>query len=153
MANIQSNFKKNCQHQHFEVIIIIWSRVDHDSWRKLKIHQKSKVTKLGFSYGEVNWTLTKHNSHMPHQIFLNQSWFWRKFNSLQLCLSKLKSKKMLHLRDMDQNITGHFKSQQKDTFCQSNLHQVRGFKCKNYQHRGCKGHFEVSKTSKITFIR
>ena len=46
---------------------------------------------------------------------------------LQLCLSKLKSK-MPHLRDMSQNFTGHFESQQKDIFCQSNLHQDEDFK-------------------------
>ena len=36
--------------------------------------------------------------------------------------------KILHLRNMSQNITSHFKSQQKDIFCQRNLHQVKDFK-------------------------
>ena len=40
-------------------------------------------------------------------------------NSILYNFSSLSSRpKMLHLRDMSQNITGHFKSQQKDTFCQ-----------------------------------
>ena len=30
---------------------------------------------------------------------------------------------MLHLKDMNRYIIGHFKSQQKDTFCQGNLQQ------------------------------
>ena len=41
---------------------------------------------------------------------------------------------MPHLRDMSQNFTGHFESQQKDIFCQSNLHQDKDFKWKNDQH-------------------
>ena len=86
VVNIQSNFKIFGQHQHFEVIFIIWSRVDHDSSRKSQNHQKSKVTKLGFSYGEVNGTLTNHNFHILHQKFLNQSSFWRKFNFVKLFL-------------------------------------------------------------------
>ena len=36
--------------------------------------------------------MTRHNFHILYQKFLNQSSFRRKFNSLQLCLSKLKSK-------------------------------------------------------------
>ena len=91
MVNIQPNFKVFGQNQDLEVTFIIWSRVDHDSSRKLKIHQKSKVTKLGLSLGEVNWTLTKHNFHIIHQKILNQRPFWWKSNSLQLCLSKLKA--------------------------------------------------------------
>ena len=37
MVNIQSNFIIFGQHQYFEVIFIIWSRVDHYSSRKFKI--------------------------------------------------------------------------------------------------------------------
>ena len=47
---------------------------------------------------------------------------------------------MLRLRDMEQYIIGHFKSQQKDTFCQGNLHQDKVFKCENDQKRDCRGH-------------
>ena len=46
---------------------------------------------------------------------------------------------MIHLRDMGQNITAHFKNQQKDTFCQSNLHQDKVFKWKNDQHESYEG--------------
>ena len=59
---------------------------------------------------------------------------------------------MLYLRVMGQKIIGHFKSQQKDTFCQSNLHQDKVVKWKNDQHKDCRGHPEVSKKSKINFI-
>ena len=52
---------------------------------------------------------------------------------------------MPHLRDMSQNFTGHFESQQKDIFCQSNLHQDKDFKWKNDQHESCMGHLELSK--------
>ena len=52
---------------------------------------------------------------------------------------------MLHLRDMGPYIIGHFESQQKDTFCQGNLHQDNDFKWKNVQHKWCRGHLEVSK--------
>ena len=37
---------------------------------------------------------------------------------------------MLHLRDMGQNIIGHFKSQPKETFCQGNLHQDKSSNAK-----------------------
>ena len=40
---------------------------------------------------------------------------------------------MLHLRDMAPYIIGHFESQQKDTFCQGNLHGDKDFKWKNGQ--------------------
>ena len=53
--------------------------------------------------------------------------------------------KMLHFRDMGQNITDHFKSQQKDTFCQGNLHQDKVFKYKNDQHRDFRGYLELYK--------
>ena len=118
---------------------------------KLKIHQKSKVTKLVFSLGEVNWTLTKHNFYMLHQKILNKRSYWRKFNSLQLWLSKLKSKNA----SFERYEPKHYKSFQKstkDTFCQSNLHQVKNFKWKNYPHESCRGHLELSKKYKITFI-
>ena len=48
MANMKSNFIMFGQHQDFEVTFIIWSRVDHESSRKLKIWSKVKVSKLGF---------------------------------------------------------------------------------------------------------
>ena len=54
---------------------------------------------------------------------------------------------MLHLRDMSPYIIGPFESQQKETFCQGNLHQDKGFKWKNVQHEGCRGHIEISKKS------
>ena len=46
---------------------------------------------------------------------------------------------------MDQYIIGYFKSQQKDTSCQGNLHQHKVSKCKNYQNRDCRGHLVISK--------
>ena len=52
---------------------------------------------------------------------------------------------------MIQNITGHFKSQQKDTFCQGNLHQDKESKCKTDQKINWIGHLHISKKSKITF--
>ena len=60
---------------------------------------------------------------------------------------------MLHLRDMSQYIIGHFKSQQKDTFCQGNIRHDEFFKSKNNQHRYCIRHLELSKKSNITFKR
>ena len=60
---------------------------------------------------------------------------------------------MLHLRDMGQYIIGYFKSQQKDTFCQGNLHRDKASKCKNDQKRNYRGHLKFSKKSKITFKR
>ena len=59
---------------------------------------------------------------------------------------------MLHLRDICQDITGHFESQQKDSFYQSNLHEDKSFKLKSDEHEGCKAHLEDSKESKITLI-
>ena len=56
---------------------------------------------------------------------------------------------MLHLRDMGQYIIGHIKSQQKDTFCQSNLHQDKVFKWKNDQHERRRGHLELSKSPRL----
>ena len=53
---------------------------------------------------------------------------------------------MLHLRDMSQNIIGHFKSQQKGTFGQSILHQVKIYIWKNNQHKSYMGHLELSKS-------
>ena len=61
------------------------------------------------------------------------------------------SPKMHHLRDINQYITGHFKSQQKDTFCQGNLHRDKLSKWKTDQNRNWRGHLNISKKSKITF--
>ena len=60
--------------------------------------------------------------------------------------------KVLHLGDMSSYIIGPFKSQQKVTFCQGNLHQDKSSKWKNFQHEGCRGHLELSKKSKIASI-
>ena len=60
--------------------------------------------------------------------------------------------KMLYLRGICQNITGPFESQQKDTLCQSNLHEDKGFKSKSDEHESCKAYLEFSKKSKMTFI-
>ena len=46
MVYIQSNFKFFGQHQHFEVISIIWSRVDHDSSRNTPNSSKLKRSQM-----------------------------------------------------------------------------------------------------------
>ena len=84
VVQIHSNFKFFGQHQHFEVIFIIWSMVDHDSSRNAPNSSKVKICQIRVSLWEVNWTLTKHNFNMIHQLFPNQNTLWRKFNSLQL---------------------------------------------------------------------
>ena len=60
---------------------------------------------------------------------------------------------MHHLRDISQYITGYFKSQQEDTFCQGNLHQDKVFQSKNDRRRYYRGHMEISKKFKIIFKR
>ena len=115
VVNIQSNFIIFGQHQYFEIIFIIWSRVDHDSSRKLKIWSKVKVSKLGF--------LKKKSIELWPGITF--SYFIRDFptkahfeeNSiLYNFMSHKHGQKMLHLEVMDQNITGPFQSQQKVNF-------------------------------------
>ena len=88
-ANIQSNFNIFGQNQHFEVIFIIWLGVDHDSPRNNLKSSKVKNCQIRVSLGKVNWTLTKHNFHMLHQLFPNQSPFWKILHSLQLFTSML----------------------------------------------------------------
>ena len=139
MVNIQPNFKIFGQHQGFEVIFIIWSRVDHDSSRKTLKSSKVKSYQIRVSLGEVKWTLTKHNFHMLHQLFPKQIPFWIKLNSIQL-LFYSQVQKMHHWKDMSQYIIGHFKSQQKDTSYQGKLHQDKVSKCKNYKKIYCRGH-------------
>ena len=87
------------QHQHFEVIFITWSRVDHDFSREALKSSKVQSCQIRVSLGEVNWTLTKHNYHTLYQLFPNQSQFGSKFNYLQLCVYA-QVQKMLHLKDM-----------------------------------------------------
>ena len=89
---------------------------------------------------------------MLHQIFPNQSLFWRKFNYLHL-LFYSQVQTILHLEDMISYIIGNFPQSTKDTFYQGNLHQDNVFKCKNDQKRNCIGHIEILKKSKITFKR
>ena len=72
MVNIQSNLNIYGQHQHFEVIFIILSKVDHDSSRNALKSSKVKSCQIRVSLGEVNWTLTKHNFHMLHQLLSNK---------------------------------------------------------------------------------
>ena len=106
VVNIQSNFKIFGQHQHFEVIFIILSRVDHDYPRKALKSSKIKNCQIRVSLGEVNWTLTMHNFHILHHKIITQSSFRWKFNSLQLCVSKLKPENASFLpSDMAQKIS------------------------------------------------
>ena len=115
VVNIQSNFLIFGQHPHFEVTFIIWSRVDHDSSRKLKICSKVKLSKLGVS------------SEKSTELWLSItfSYFIRNFSTTShfgenSILYNFKShkhgQKMLHFEDMGQNITSPFQSQPKVKF-------------------------------------
>ena len=115
VVNIQSKLLIFGQHHHFEVIFIIWSRVDHDSSRKLKICSKVKLSKLGF-LGEKSTELW---------LIITSSYFLWNFSTtscfegnsiLYNFMSHKNVQKMLHLRGMAQNVTGPFQSQQKVNF-------------------------------------
>ena len=95
----------------------------------------------------------KHNFHILHHKILNQILFWRKFNSLQLCLSKLKAKKCSIWEIWAKTLQVFLKVNKKAFFCQGKLHQDIFSKCKNGKHRDCRGHLEISKNSKIVFKR
>ena len=83
VVNIQSNFKIFGQHQHFEVLLTIWSRVDHESLRKALKSSKVKSCQIRVSFGKVNSTLTKHNFVILYEKWPIQSSLLRVCNFLQ----------------------------------------------------------------------
>ena len=125
VVNIQSNFIIFGQHQYFEVIFIIWSRVDHDSSRKVKIWSKVKVSKLGFFRQKSSelWQSITFRYFIRNSITTH----FEENSILYNFMSHKLGQKMLHLEVMSQNITSHFKSQQKVIFLQRSVHEHGNF--------------------------
>ena len=146
MVKPQSKLLIFCQHPHIEVSFTIWSRIDHGSSRKDQKSTNQKVSKLGFCIGKVNWTLTSHNSHMEHPKFSIQSSFWRKFDSLQNCVSHAKSKNASFERYGPKHYRSFSKVNKKTLF--SKGHKIRMGKDFDMRPKTLvRGLFKVSKMS------